>query len=126
MLISLKLKELIVLLKTNRDLIHTIQTILQVFPEGVVIRSLDDTSRETVLKFANNIANKVLVHTDSDLNVSESVKVQIVQPQNVREDEKQNESISLENFLKQQEANVQLEDETIFENMIKIKHTYQK
>ena len=59
--ISFKLRELIILLKTNKDLIHTIQTILQVFPEGVIIRSLDETTKQTILKFANRIANKVLI-----------------------------------------------------------------
>ena len=34
-----KIKEIIILLKINKDLIHTIRSILQVFPEGVIIQS---------------------------------------------------------------------------------------
>ena len=46
------------LLKEKRDLIHTIKTILQIFPEGVLIRSLDPISLRVITKFANQAIQK--------------------------------------------------------------------
>ena len=41
MFVTHKIKEMILLIKTNNDLTHTIRSILQAFPEGVIIRSID-------------------------------------------------------------------------------------
>ena len=57
--ISEKFIEILILLKTNKELIHTIKTVLQVFPEGVIIRSLDETSAKTITKFANEYAKDI-------------------------------------------------------------------
>ena len=45
MFIWLKFKKKLLLIKNNKELIHTIRTILQNFPEGVVIRSADPVSK---------------------------------------------------------------------------------
>jgi hypothetical protein len=42
---------MLLLLKENRELIKTIKTILQIFPEGVVINSLDKDMQKMVTKF---------------------------------------------------------------------------
>ena len=46
--VSDKIKETIYLLKTNRNLIHTVRTILEIFPDGVLIRSLDPITKQTI------------------------------------------------------------------------------
>ena len=107
MLVSLKLKEMITLLKTNKDLIHTIQTILQVFPEGVIIRSLDETSKQTILKFVNNIANKVLIDEDTG---KEGVKLKVIGSDNLHSDREHNDFVHLDEFLIRQESLIISED----------------
>ena len=53
-------KEAILLVKTNKELTHTTRTILLFFPEGVVIRSQDSVSKNTITRFANDGAKNVL------------------------------------------------------------------
>ena len=53
-----QVKEFLQLLKEKKALIHTIKTILQVFPEGVLIRSLDETTKKVLLEFANDEIKK--------------------------------------------------------------------
>lgn len=60
MIISKQIKDILLILKENKELIKTIQTILQVFPEGVMIRSFDQKTKEIILKFANDIARKLI------------------------------------------------------------------
>ena len=54
-MIAKQIKEILYLIKENKELIHTINSILQTFPEGVIIRSLDEISRKTLTKFANDV-----------------------------------------------------------------------
>ena len=49
-------------------LIKTIKHILEVFPEAVLIQSLDDKTKQFVLKFINHTANKNLVDYESPLD----------------------------------------------------------
>ena len=107
MYFSLKIKEFIILLKTNKDLIHTIQTILQVFPDGVIIRSLDETSKQTILKFANNIAKKVLIDEDTE---KEGVKLKVIDTNSLSSDREHENLIDLDEFLSQQENSILFED----------------
>ena len=109
MLVSLKLKEIINLFKTNKDLTHTIQTILQVFPEGVIIRSLDETSRQTILKFSNNIANKVLVDQDK-YNQGQSIMLKTITSNKLDVERESEDYFDLEQFLKNQENTIVFED----------------
>ena len=73
--ISRKIKEMIILLKTKKDLIHTIKSILQVFPEGVIIRSVDPITQKTVIKFANDVASKLLKQNKNGLEFSEDFRM---------------------------------------------------
>ena len=54
----------IISLQNNQQLIKTIQKILQVFPEGIIIQSLDEKSQQVVLQFVNNTANREIVNYD--------------------------------------------------------------
>lgn len=110
--ISSNLKKLIVTIKTNKDLIHTIQTILQVFPEGVIIRSLDETSMKTVMKFSNNIAKKDLVTdvNDYENDENQTVKIKVVDSQSFNEGNENELILEVNEFLKLQEDKFILQD----------------
>ena len=116
MLISLKLKEMIVLLKSNNDLIHTIETILKVFPEGVMIRSVDEISRRTILKFANNIANRDLVNYEN-----KDINIKVFDNESFSEERKMQHSISLDMFLNRQESNLESSQNDWVDQLILIK-----
>ena len=121
--ISFKLKELIVMVKTNKDLIHTIQTILQVFPEGVIIRSLDETSKQTVLRFANNIAKKDLAPEVGQGEQLVDLKIKVVDSHNLSLDNDSHRSIYLNDLLSKQEKIIGFEGEDWIEQMIKVRKT---
>ena len=118
MLISLKLKEILALLKNNNELIHTIQQILQVFPEGVIIRSLDERSMQTILKFSNNIANKDLIEEDLVGGKTKGIKINILDHKNLNLDNDPHDLISLKEFLSSQEKKWELENLLYIEQMI--------
>ena len=65
-IISKQIKDILMIIKENKELIKTIQTILQVFPEGVIIRSFDQKTKETILKYANDIARKLIWDNQED------------------------------------------------------------
>ena len=119
--ISFKLKELIITAKKNEDLTHTIQTILQVFPEGVLIRSLDETSRQTILKFANNIAKEDLVADAQKDGGRTDFKVMLVDSPNVSVNSEANQSMYFSELLSKQENVSEFEDRPCIEQMIKVK-----
>ena len=111
------------MLKSNQDLIHTIKTILQVFPEGVIIRSLDEKSKQTILKFANNIASKVLVEEECKDDNKNSIKIKEVELQNNHLESESTQTISLEEFLSQQENKIEIENAENIEQIIKTKQS---
>ena len=100
---SQKIKEMIVLLKTKKELIHTIRSILQVFPEGVIIRSVDPVTKQTVIKFANDVANQFLRQQDDKTEILDNLMVKkSCAKQNLQEK-------LLEEFLKEQELKIYTE-----------------
>ena len=64
MIIARILLGFIIILQNNQQLIKTIQRILQVFPEGIIIQSLDEKSQQVVLQFVNNTANREIINYD--------------------------------------------------------------
>ena len=121
MLISLKVKEILTLLKSNKELIHTIQKILQAFPEGVIIRSLDKRSMQTILKFANNIANKDLITKEKSEGKSQEINIKVFDHQNINLDSDPYHLISLDEFLDSQERKCELENPLYVDQMILVK-----
>ena len=97
-------------MKINKDLIHTIRTILLLFPEGVIIRSIDPVTKETILKFANDAAKKfnlekhdnssdnnievTIINNNSSKNIFDINKSKMTQSETV---------LKLDEFLKTQE-----------------------
>ena len=98
-----KIKETIYVLKSNQNLIHTIKAILEVFPEGVLIRSLDSLTKQTVLKFANETIKRKLFGQNSDcLNWSE-FEVQPIESLDYEKKFDFNKSMSFIDFINHQE-----------------------
>ena len=78
LMIAKHIKEMLHLIKDNKQLIHTIKTILQTFPEGVIIRSLDEVTKKTITKFANDVFQNTITklldessnsHNDTEVNI---------------------------------------------------------
>ena len=78
-IISKQIKDILLIIKENKELIKTIQTILQVFPEGVMIRSFDQKTKETILKFANDIARKLIWDNQEDYHGAD-MKITLLDP----------------------------------------------
>ena len=120
--ISQKIKEIIILLKTKRDLIHTIRRILQIFPEGVIIKSIDPVTKKTVIKFANDVANQFLNKIDDTFELKENLKVnpewEIRQTINTGE--------SLSNFLNEQELNIDAGQFSCSSQIVKLDNWFDK
>ena len=115
MFISQKLKEMLILLKSNRDLVHTIQTILKIFPEGVIIRSIDPISQKIITQYANDNSLKFIMKENEKLNISEHIEVKV---QNERNNHY--EYFHLDDFINLQESKSERSDSWI-NQMIEIK-----
>ena len=103
--ISQKLKEMIILVQTKKDLVHTIQTILQTFPEGVIIRSVDPATKEVITKFANDDAERFVKKNEGSISISEDIQVNSM-TNSIDLNENQNTFSSLDQFLQQQEQKI--------------------
>ena len=68
MLISKIILGLFEQLQRNKKLIKSIKNILEVFPESVLIQSLDENTRTFILKFINNSAQNNFINYESPLN----------------------------------------------------------
>jgi signal transduction histidine kinase len=90
-------KDMLHLLKENKDLIQMIRKILEMFPEAVVIQSLDETMKKFIMKYANRNAMEHIVK--SDYEEEEYLrKVKLVNG---------NEEISINDFLSQQNSKLE-------------------
>ena len=103
--ISEKIKELFIFMKTNKDLIHTVRTILQLFPEGVIIRSIDPITKQTVNRFANDMAWKIILN-DVGEEQAGIVKINIIQSEENLQNHHVKRLASLDEFLEQQEFKI--------------------
>ena len=121
-LVSQKIIEIFILLKTNKDLIHTIQSILQIFPEGVIIRSIDPVTKQTIIKFANNIANQFFLKIGENLRFSSDLKVSMCDSLNNNFQMSQN----IDDFLNQQESNIDINKFDSSTQIVEIKEWYQQ
>ena len=95
-MIAKQIKEILYLIKENKELIHTINSILQTFPEGVIIRSLDEISRKTLTKFANDVFQNTIAKLIKIDNIEDTDW--IVQLKNGED-----QTTSFEDFLSSQE-----------------------
>ena len=64
MIVARILLGFLLVIHKNKELIKTIKKILKVFPEGIIIQSLDKTSKELIVQFANEIAEKHVISYD--------------------------------------------------------------
>ena len=116
--IAEKVKQIFVYMKANKDLIHTIRTILLLFPEGVIIRSIDPVTKETILKFANDAAKKFNLEKWDWKDDKESIEVVIMNEnsttnifdQSNTNTSQQDHTYKINEFLKIQEERLLNED----------------
>ena len=76
-----QIKEILLLIKENSHLVHTIQTILRAFPEGVIIRSLDQTCQKVISKFVNDVYEEHIWMENQEIIICR--KVEDAEDQNV-------------------------------------------
>lgn len=106
--ISRQIKEMILLVKENKELIETIKSIIQVFPEGVLIRALDEKTKNVIMKFANDlIKSKLFRKFEEDLEPTfdKNLLIQVFDQNHMSVDE-ENSDISIDEFLRIQEERV--------------------
>lgn len=115
-IMSQQIKEIIILIKQNKQLIHTIKSILQVFPEGVTIRSLDPTSMSVVSMFANDVFKQI----SSSLAEADDTQVKLTAKQG-NNSEPHEHTMSLDTFMSHQEQQMANTDQpNMLEHMIEI------
>ena len=89
-----QIKEILLLIKENRDLVHTIETILKAFPEGVIIRSLDQTCQKVISKFSNNVYEEHIWKENQDILICR------------KDEDAEDQNVTLEDFLWMQEDEI--------------------
>ena len=119
MIVARILLGFLLVIHNNSELIKTIKKILEVFPEGIIIQSLDKCSQEPVVQFANEAAtNDVISYQgiqynpidDSKLNYDIKVENEACSSNFVPEDDISFSKISLSQLLDQQIEAVQHKD----------------
>ena len=128
--IAEKVKQIFVYMKANKDLIHTIRTILLLFPEGVIIRSIDPVTKETILKFANDAAKKFNLEKWDWKDDKENIEVVVLNENsskhiknfNLTSTSQSEVSLKLGEFLKfQEEKLVEQEEIKSIDEMIEVR-----
>ena len=123
--ISQKYKEMIMLLKTNKDLIHTIQTILKVLPEGVLIRSFDPVSQKIITEFANDYAQKFVKENNKETTISDNLLINVAKSSASPPSNRFENDLWLNDFLNLQEIKIKELEDSISE-MVEIKDVSQQ
>ena len=123
------MKEHLKVLKENKDLIKTIKTILQIFPEGVIIRSLDPESLKILTKFANDVAVNEHLSQDEDVqDVTTTARIlrQSGEAESIDDYNSYPEELDLHMILSIQEAECKKLDDNMkaIENMIQVTRKY--
>ena len=116
---------MIVLLKTNRNLVHTIQTILKVLPEGVLIRSFDPVSQEVMTEFANDYAQKFIKENNKETTISDNLLINAAKLSASFSNNKLENDLWLNDFLNLQEIKIKELEDSISE-MVEIKDVSQQ
>ena len=99
-MIAKQLNEVFDLLQENKKLTHTIKTILQTFPEGVIIRTPDQVSNSVIIKFTNDFIKHNFSNTNSEQpNDISSTQVNIVHEKDNSNSLESEDSLMLDEFL---------------------------
>ena len=115
-LFSQKIIEMFILMKTNKELIHTIRRILQIFPEGVVIRSFDPITKQTVIKFANDVANQFLNNDNGNIEFTRDLRISQCEALGPNSNSFQ----SINDFMNQQELNINVDQFESWNQIVEI------
>ena len=68
MVVARALLGLFEIMHNNQVLIETIKKILQVFPDGIMIQSLDEETQKLVLQYINNTTVREIAKYEEPLN----------------------------------------------------------
>ena len=125
-IVSDKIKETIYVMKSNQNLIHTIKSILEIFPEGVLIRSFDPISKQTVIKFANENIKSKLQNENSIQSDWSKYEVVPILP-NLDKKTNIGEWLSLIDFINKQEQSVEnsMKISSVNEQLIELRRKVQ-
>ena len=97
-------KKSLICSKKTKKLTHTIKTILQTFPEGVIIRTPDQVSNSVIIKFTNDFIKHNFSNTNSEQpNDISSTQVNIVHEKDNSNSLESENSLTLDEFLWSQE-----------------------
>lgn len=112
------------LIKENKELMEAIRNILQVFPESVIIQSVDSNNKKTLFKYANKAAvNNILLNSsyeDKDY-VEDATKVKVVNQEN-----SEDQFLELEKLLDRQIEKIRNfnEENDSFKSFVEIAEPY--
>ena len=109
----------------NKDLVHTIQIILKVLPEGVIIRSVDPITQRVITEFANDYAHKFIKENNGDISISEDHILKIVKSSASPPSNSSDNLWSLNDFLNYQEEKIEDHEDYIGE-MVEIKELIER
>lgn len=73
MIHSRTIKDMLILIKENKELIKTIIKILQMFPEGVIIQTLNSETMEYVTKYINKAAKDEILDLENELGSNRTI-----------------------------------------------------
>lgn len=82
------IKNLIVILEENKELVGTIENTLQALPESVIIQSLDSETNTISLKYANCMAKESFMFESGALKDTNETKFKDLIVKLVNEEEK--------------------------------------
>lgn len=110
-LYSSQIKDMLHLLKENQELTKTIKNVLEMFPESVIIQSLDSETKKFITRFANNASYSSKLISDEIkqadglgqyFQINNAVNMTILDDKMSQEDTKEAEIISFSALLQSQ------------------------
>jgi predicted Co/Zn/Cd cation transporter (cation efflux family) len=63
---------MVILLYQNKKLMKAIKEILEIFPEGVIIQSIDKETKNTIIEFANESVKTKILNVPHDAQIRRS------------------------------------------------------
>ena len=67
MIIARILLGFILIIQKNQELVNTIKNILKIFPEGIIIESIDEESKKSLVQFVNDAAVNDIINYENPI-----------------------------------------------------------
>ena len=125
LLITKKILELLKLIQENKQLIEMIKIILKSFPEAVIIQDLNQITKSSTIKFANDVAkSEILTYTDpEECKLDESKldsEVTLINDDQINDDK--GISFSVSSLFSQEANRADIEDNEVINNVMIKQH----